>query len=113
MPPPPGTVLNLPPATPILSPPGVMNATVTYVIKSTDTFSSIATTFGQTLLTVAEAAASVPALFAPTVSLTVSDVPDIAVPQLLTALLNQTEFQNASGMVSRFLLSGLKIPSDF
>lgn len=103
-------LLAVPAATQLLSPLGVLATPLRYPAKATDTFSGIAGTFGLTLHAVAEAAAATPGLFAPATALTVLDVPRIAVATLTAALLEQGEWNNASGMVSRFLLGGLRLP---
>ncbi|HEV2445978.1 MAG TPA: LysM domain-containing protein, partial [Candidatus Sulfopaludibacter sp.] len=110
-----GTVLVMPVTASLLAAQGTLNVPLSYAIQQGDTFSGIATKFNQTLQDVATAATTLqngamPAVFAPGQNLTISDLASIGVPTLLADLLNQAEFNNASGMVSRFLLSGLRLP---
>lgn len=106
----------VPTNTPLLAPQAVLHVPLQYAANAKtenqagDTFSGIAAKFDLTLQEVATQAVNVRGLFAAQQMLTVSDLPSIAVPQLLAGLLNQAEWNNASGQVSRFLLSGLRLP---
>jgi hypothetical protein len=118
-----GTTVLPPPAGSVLLAPGVLNVPLIYPIQTDDTFSGIATKFNLTLQDVADAVAPPAPAVAPTVfaalpplgtpnalSLTITDLLTINVQTLLSNLLTQAEFNNASGLVSRFLLSGLQLP---
>lgn len=106
----------VPTNTPLLAPQAVLHVPLQYAANAKtenqagDTFSSIAAKFDLTLQEVATQAVNVTGLFAAQQTLIVSDLPSIAVDTLLAGLLNQSEWNNASGQVSRFLLSGLRLP---
>ncbi|MBI3422134.1 MAG: LysM peptidoglycan-binding domain-containing protein [Acidobacteria bacterium] len=106
----------VPANTPLLAPQAVLHVPLQYAASAKtenqagDTFSGIAAKFDLSLREVATQAVNVAGLFAAQQTLTVSDLPSIAVPLLLAGLLNQAEWNNASGQVSRFLLSGLRLP---
>ncbi len=106
----------VPASTQLLAPQAVLHVPLQYPAKAKagtndgDTFSGIAAKFDLTLQEVATQAVNVTGLFAAQQSLTISDLPQISVPTLLAGLLNQAEWNNAAGQVSRFLLSGLRLP---
>lgn len=103
-------------ATVPLAPHGVLAVPLGYAVAPVpntsvnDSFGSIAGKFGLSLQDVATSAASVTNLFASGQTLIVDDLASITVGALMPALLNLAEWNNASGMVSRFLLSGLRLP---
>lgn len=103
-------IAAVPAGMPLLAPQAVLRAPLRYGIQKTDTFSGIASKFNLTLQDVAGEAVQTAGLFAGDETVIVSDLPSIAVDTLITGLLNQAEWNNASGMVSRFLLSGLRLP---
>ncbi|MEZ4783418.1 MAG: LysM peptidoglycan-binding domain-containing protein [Candidatus Kapaibacterium sp.] len=108
-------LLAIPESTPLLAPQGVLNTPLRYAIASGDTFSGIAGKFDLTLQTIAEQATeavdgTVPTVFGADQEIVISDLEEIEVTTLMDNLLNQTEWNNASGQVSRFLLSGLRLP---
>ena len=96
--------------TPVLSPTATLHAPLTYLVRAGDTFSSIAGNFNLTLDYLAGQAASASGLFAPSVNLTVSDVGSISPAGLLTGLVSSAAWNTAAGMVSRFLMSGIRLP---
>ena len=105
------------PASPaVLAPQGVLSVPLQYQIQAADTFSGIASKFDLTLQTVADQAVVVPQggqmpkVFAASQALTITDLASIGVETLMENLLNEAEWNNASGMVSRFMLSGLRLP---
>jgi LysM repeat protein len=104
------TIVNVPSGLPLLAPQAVLKAPLRYAVQTGDKLSGIASKFDLTLADVGGEAASVAGLFAADRTVIVSDLPELAVDGLIAALLNQTEWNNASGMVSRFLLSGLRLP---
>jgi LysM repeat protein len=77
---------------------------------SGDTFSGIASKLAVSLADLAIAAAGVAGLFAASQAITVSDLESIEVGTLIPNLITQDEWQQAPGMVSRFLCSGLRVP---
>ncbi|MGA7730228.1 MAG: LysM peptidoglycan-binding domain-containing protein, partial [Chloroflexia bacterium] len=100
-----------PPPPPLLAPQGVLHVPLSYSITAaSDTLSGIAAKFDLALADVATAAAATPDLFAGGQPLTINDLASIDVLTLIGNLLNQGEWNNAAGMVSRFLLSGLRLP---
>jgi LysM repeat protein len=100
----------VPTTTALLAPQGVMNLPLQYKTSSGDSFSGIASKFNLTLNVIADQCAGVDQLFADNQPLVIIDLASISVQTLMNDLLNQTEWNNASGMVSRFLLSGLRLP---
>jgi LysM repeat protein len=106
----------VPTNTPLLAPQAVLHVPLQYAANAKtenqagDTFSGIAAKFDLTLQEVATQALNVTGLFAAQQTLIISDLPSVAVDTLLAGLLNQSEWNNASGQVSRFLLSGLRLP---
>jgi LysM repeat protein len=104
------TVVAVPSGLPVLAPQAVLKAPLRYPVQGGDKLSGIAGKFNLSLTDVGGEAASVAGLFAADRTVIVSDLPSIAVDGLIAGLLNQTEWNNASGMVSRFLLSGLRLP---
>lgn len=96
--------------TPVLFPTATLHAPLSYLVKAGDTFSAIAASFDVTLDYLAGQAAETSGLFAPSVNLTVSDVGSISPAGLLTGLVNSAAWNTAAGMVSRFLMSGIRLP---
>lgn len=107
--------------TPVLQARAALHAPLSYPVQPADTFAGIAAKFDLTLADVAEQAAQAGAIFAADQALVVDDVSVIAVDLLVSALLQapdpkapasqgRSEWNTASGMVSRFLLSGLRLP---
>ena len=98
-----------------LAPQAVLHAPLRYPIAAGDTFAKLAADFDLTLTDVADAAANATGLFAPSQDLVVSDVESSSVDALVNGLLGSTdqnsEWNRASGMVSRFMLSGLRLPN--
>jgi LysM repeat protein len=96
----------------LLAAQAVLAAPLSYPVQPNDTLASIAATFDLSLAHLGEAAAITPGLFAPTTTppgpLTIVDVPAIDVDALLPGLL--PSWNNAAGSVSRFFLSGLRLP---
>jgi LysM repeat protein len=104
-------LLALPATPPLLAPQGVLHVPLNYSITAaSDTLNGIAAKFDLALADVATAAAATPNLFASSQALTINDLASIDVLTLIGNLLNQGEWNNAAGMVSRFLLSGLRLP---
>ena len=83
---------------------------ITYPIAAGDTILSIAQEYNLTLEQLADNLLGETPIFAANRTVMVNDVESIAVDDLLAALLNQGEWNNIAGMVSRFLLSGLRLP---
>ncbi|HKP53052.1 MAG TPA: LysM peptidoglycan-binding domain-containing protein [Chloroflexia bacterium] len=83
-----------------------------YTIQSSDTFSSIASSNNLTVADLAEVEANQTntKLLASGTALTLPNVPGIAVADLLNGLYLSGKTQNIAGMVSRFLLAGLRLP---
>jgi LysM repeat protein len=96
--------------TPVLAPQAVLKAPLTYSVGAGDTFSGIAGKLDLTLEYLAGRAALATGLFAPSQPLTISDLGAIDPQTLVTGLLGNAEWNNAAGMVSRFLLSGIRLP---
>lgn len=106
-----GTALLAVPSTvALLSPLGVLRAPLAYPATSTDTFAGIAAAFDVPIRDIAESAVGAGEVFAAGSLVTVSTLGAVRVGTLMTALLEQGEWNNVSGMVSRFLLGGLRIP---
>ncbi len=109
-------LLNAPASPAVLAPQGVLSVPLFYKIQANDTFSGIAAKFDLTLQTVADQAVVIPQngqmpkVFAANQALTITDLASIGVQTLMENLLNEAEWNNASGMVSRFMLSGLRLP---
>jgi LysM repeat protein len=104
------SLLAVPAATQLLSPHAVLATPMRYLVAAEDTLAKIATKLGISLADLAGPAAEAAGLFAPEQKVTVEDVPAIAVDALMEALLAEGEWNTAAGMVSRFLLSGLRLP---
>jgi LysM repeat protein len=99
------------PATPqLLAQQAVLAVPLRYPVQEGDTFAKIAAKLDLTLDDVAFRAIATSGLFAPGKPLTILDLESIEVQTLLDGLLAQAEWNNASGMVSRFMLSGLRLP---
>ena len=100
-----------------LAPQAVLHAPLSYPVAAGDTFAKVAARFDLTLADVAAAAAPATGLFAPDKDIVVSDVESAGVDALVGGLLgdavtNQdSEWNRASAMVSRFMLSGLRLPN--
>ncbi|HEX8219977.1 MAG TPA: LysM peptidoglycan-binding domain-containing protein [Chloroflexia bacterium] len=104
-------LLAAPATPPLLAPQGVLHVPLNYsATAGTDTFATIAAKFDLALADVATAAAATANLFAAGQALTINDLASVDVLTLIGNLLNQGEWNNAAGMVSRFLLSGLRLP---
>lgn len=113
-------LLAVPATTVMLAPQGVLALPLQYAVvgqgENADTFSSIAAKFDLTLETIAIQATDTmqggapTKIFAGDVTVTVDAVEEIGVDMLVSNLLGEAEWNNASGMVSRFMLSGLRIP---
>ncbi|HEX6041107.1 MAG TPA: hypothetical protein VFZ20_23845, partial [Longimicrobium sp.] len=103
-------LLAVPASTPLLAPRGTLAAPLRYPAQAADTFAGIAGLFDLTIQDVADAALEAGAVFAPSQALTITAVPALRTATLQAGLLTEAEWNNASGMVSRFLLSGLRIP---
>ena len=108
-------ILAIPSSTPLLAPQGVLRVPLRYALKADDTFSGIAGTFDLTLQYLAEQMTeavdgTVPKVFGTNQEIVISDLGSIRITTLMSNLLNQAEWNNASGQVSRFLLSGLRLP---
>ncbi len=114
-------LLAVPATTVLLAPQGVLALPLQYAVvggqgDDADTFGSISVKFDLPLETIAIQAAdtmqggSPTKIFAGGVTITVDAVEEIGVDTLVSNLLDETEWNNASGMVSRFMLSGLQIP---
>jgi len=95
---------------PVLSPLATLHAPLRYPVRAGDTFSSIAATFNLTLDYLAGQAAQSSGLLAPDVALTVADVAAVAPGALSSGLVGSAAWNTAAGMVSRFLLSGIRLP---
>ena len=95
----------------LLAPLAVLHAPLRYAIQPDDTFNDIAQRFNLALqdLALPVLHANDP-LFAAGKQLTIDSVEVIAVDRLIGDLLEQGEWNQTSGMVSRFLLSGLRLP---
>jgi LysM repeat protein len=98
--------------TPVLSPQAVLHTSLHYEVAPTDTLSSIATKLDLTLDYLAGqlAVPGAPAVFAANKTITVSDLTAIDPATLANGLVTNAEWNNAAGMVSRFLLSGIRLP---
>ncbi|MFL6137132.1 MAG: LysM peptidoglycan-binding domain-containing protein [Frankiaceae bacterium] len=94
----------------LLAPHAVLHAPLRYPVQQGDTPAGIAATFDLALESVAAAAAPVAGLFAPHAALTIVDVPQSSIDSLVTGLLTDAAWNNAAGGVSRFFLSGLRLP---
>lgn len=105
---------------PVLQARAALHAPLSYPVQSADTFAGIAAKFDLTLADVAAQAARAGAIFAADKAVVVGDVAEIAIDTLVAALLQapdpkapvqgRSEWNTAAGMVSRFLLSGLRLP---
>lgn len=86
-----------------------------YVIQAGDTLAGIAARFNLTVAQLAADLDDTPAaplpLFAADAAITVNNVGTATLGALIGTLLGQGEWNNISGMVSRFLLSGLRLPN--
>ncbi len=99
------------PATPqLLSPQAILATPGRYSVAANDKLATIAAKLGIDLNALAGPAAATPGLFAATTKLSVEDVPVIGTEALLDALLAEGSWGTAAGMVSRFLLGGLRLP---
>jgi len=104
-------VLAADPTTALLAPLAVLHAPLQYTIQPEDTFSGIAAKFNLSLQDFEQPVLNATApLFAENAALTVDSVETIAVDRLMSDLLEQGEWNNVAGMVSRFMLSGLRLP---
>ena len=113
-------VLAVDATSPVLAAHATLHAPLSYPVQSADTFAGIAAKFDLTLADVAAQAALAGAIFAADQALVVDDVVEMAIDTLVSALLQapdpkrpsqgRSEWNTASGMVSRFLLSGLRLP---
>lgn len=92
----------------LLAPQAVLAAPLGYEVQAGDTLAGIAAGFDLALQSVADAAVGVAGLFAPAARLSVVDVPSAGVDALMAALL--PSWNNVAGSVSRFFLSGLRLP---
>jgi LysM repeat protein len=111
---------EVPGGLPLLAPQAVLKAPLVYEVQPGDTFSGIAARLDLTLEDVADGASQAVALFAANQTVTIADLAKIPVDTLIggssvgggqsSGLLGQAEWNKASGMVSRFLLSGLRLP---
>ncbi|HEX8598345.1 MAG TPA: LysM peptidoglycan-binding domain-containing protein, partial [Chloroflexia bacterium] len=83
-----------------------------YAIQATDTFGSIASSNSLTITDLAEVTNNQTSttLLAKGQTLTLPNVPGTLVSDLLDGLYMSGKTQNIAGMVSRFLLSGLRLP---
>lgn len=104
------SLLAVPDSTPLLSPHAVLATPMRYLVGSEDKLANIATALGISLAELAGPAAETAGLFAPEKTVTVEDVPALDIESLMAALLAEGEWNTAAGMVSRFLLSGLRLP---
>ncbi|HEX5982976.1 MAG TPA: LysM peptidoglycan-binding domain-containing protein, partial [Solirubrobacterales bacterium] len=104
-----GVLLALPATTPLLAPQATLHAPLRYPIQSGDTFAKIAAKFDLTLADVAAQSLDA-AVFAAAKEVVVADLETLSWSQLTQALLESGEWNNASAMVSRFMLSGLRLP---
>jgi LysM repeat protein len=109
------SILALPTTTVLLAPQGVLKVPLTYAILKDDTFSGIGSKFDLEMeYLAAQAVGTVPSsgpkIFAAGMAITILDLAAIEVSSLMEGLLTQSEWNNTSGMVSRFLLSGLRLP---
>jgi LysM repeat protein len=94
-----------------LSPQAVLSVPLQYKLSSSDMFSGIASKFSLTTEQLSQAVgASGATLFAENASLLIADVSSIDTDALVANLVNQGEWNNLSGYVSRFFLSGLQVP---
>jgi LysM repeat protein len=96
--------------TPLLRPQAVLAVPLRYRVAHQDSFAAIAAKLDVTLAQLATRAALADGLFAPTTQITIEDVDSIDVGLLMAGLLEQAEWNNAAGIVSRFLLAGLRLP---
>jgi LysM repeat protein len=96
--------------TPVLSPQAVLHAPLTYAVAAGDTLSAIAAKFDVALADLATQAADVDDLFAAGQTLTIADLPAVDPTTLVGQLLQSAAWNKAAGMVSRFLLSGIRLP---
>jgi LysM repeat protein len=104
----------------LLAPQSVLNMpALQYKIATADSLGSIAQKFNLSLTQLAkdlmeplnpQDPTTVPKIFAASVNVIINDVETINVQTLMNALLNQGEWNNIAGMVSRFLLNGLRLP---
>lgn len=104
------SLLAVPGSTQLLSPHAVLATPMRYLVAAEDTPAGIATKLGISLAELAGPAAAAAGLFAPETTVTVEDVPSLDVDTLMGTLLAEGEWNTAAGMVSRFLLSGLRLP---
>jgi len=106
------SLFAVPSTTNLLAPQAVLATPLQYPVAATDSFSSIAAKFGLPLAQLADDAAlpAAGAIFAAGAALTIGDISSIDLGTLTQSLLQQAEWNNLSGMVSRFFLSGLRLP---
>jgi LysM repeat protein len=104
------SLLRAPAEPQLLSPRGVLATPTTYIVAKRDTLAGIAAKLDLTLAELAGPAAAAAGLFAAEAKLKIEDVPSIGVAALNETLLAEGEWNTAAGMVSRFLLSGLRLP---
>ncbi len=101
---------SLEPAVPVLAPGAALHVPLTYRVRANDTLSSVAAAFNVPLDHLAERVAGTPGLFKADARIVIADVPAIRSPALMTGLLNCGAWNTAAGQVSRFLLSGIRLP---
>lgn len=105
------SLLAVPASPQLLSPQAILATPGRYTVATNDKLSAIAAKLGIDLGALAGPAAATPGLFAATTKLSVEDVPVIGTEALLDALLAEGSWGTAAGMVSRFLLGGLRLPA--
>ncbi|MDT3395914.1 LysM peptidoglycan-binding domain-containing protein [Streptomyces sp. B1866] len=96
--------------TPLLAPHAVLRVPLRYPVRADDTLAGIAEVLDLPLAELAARAAEADGLFAARQTVTVLDVPAVGTDTLVAGLSGTGEWNNASGLVSRFLLSGLRLP---
>ncbi|HEX8689218.1 MAG TPA: hypothetical protein VF729_03135, partial [Solirubrobacterales bacterium] len=104
------SLLRAPAEPQLLSPHGVLRTPTLYGVAQGDTLSGIAGKLDLALADLAGPAAAAQKLFAAGAKLKIEDVPAIAVDRLNQTLLAEGDWNTAAGAVSRFLLSGLRLP---
>ncbi len=79
--------------------------------NQTDTFDSVANGFGLTIDALVAANGNVVDVFPAGTALTLTEVQQMNVGELINQLEEQEQFNNISGMAARFMLHGLRLPA--
>ncbi len=99
-------------ATTLLAPLAVLALpAVTYTTGASDTIAGVAEKFNTTVSAIAAAVAAVPALFRYPLSLTIPDVPAYPISALVRAIVLGQHANEVAMAVSRFVASGLRLPT--